>query len=70
MTARQHHATSKASSHPAMVSVYDGTTCIGWVLNRGKAGFEAVDADERIIGLFKTQKQAADVLSDPEDSAS
>ena len=32
---------------------------VGFVLNRGEAGFEAFDADERSLGLFPTQREAA-----------
>jgi hypothetical protein len=44
---------------PAMVSVYDGRACIGFVLERGHAGFEAFTADERSVGLFPTRRAAA-----------
>jgi hypothetical protein len=46
-----------------MVSVYSGRTCIGFVLNRGVAGYEAFTADQRSLGLFKTQREAADAIS-------
>jgi hypothetical protein len=42
-----------------MVSVYDGRACIGFVLERGRAGFEGFTADERSVGLFPTQRAAA-----------
>jgi hypothetical protein len=51
----------KPASAP-MVSVYDGTTCIGHVIARGKLGHEAFDATERSLGLFETAKQAANAL--------
>jgi hypothetical protein len=47
----------------SMVSVYDGQRCIGHVLGRGCSGFEAFDA-QRPLGLYATQKLAADALSD------
>jgi hypothetical protein len=45
-----------------MVSVYDGQTARGFILNRGRAGFEAFTADERSLGLFPTQREAADAV--------
>jgi hypothetical protein len=42
-----------------MVSVYDGQTARGFILNRGLFGFEAFTADERSLGLFPTQHEAA-----------
>jgi hypothetical protein len=32
---------------PAMLSAYSGTTCVGFLLPRGKLGYEAFTADER-----------------------
>jgi hypothetical protein len=40
-------------------SVYAGQVCLGFILNRGTAGFEAFNADERSLGLFPTQHEAA-----------
>jgi hypothetical protein len=51
-----------SKSHAAsatMVFVYDGRRCIGFVLNRGRRGFEAFDCDERSLGVFETQAAAA-----------
>jgi len=45
-----------------MVSVYDGQQCLGHVLARGKAGYEAFDPNETSIGVFDTQRQAANAL--------
>jgi hypothetical protein len=43
----------------ALVSIFAGQVCIGFVLNRGTAGFEAFSADEKSRGLFPTQREAA-----------
>jgi hypothetical protein len=44
-----------------LLSVYDSKTCIGFVIARGKRGYEAFDADaERSLGIFKTQAAAID----------
>ena len=47
-----------AKPSAAMVSVYTGRTCAGFVLNRGVAGFEAFDANQRSLWLFKKAKAA------------
>jgi hypothetical protein len=41
-----------------MLSVYDGRTCIGFLLSRGKLGHEAFDADEHSLGVFPSMKLA------------
>jgi hypothetical protein len=47
----------------ALVSIFAGQVCIGFVLNRGEAGFEAfAAADERSLGRFPTQREAAAAL--------
>ena len=53
--------TSVATSSP-MVSVCDGRDCIGWVFNRGRAGFEAFDRDQKLLGIFRTQREAATAI--------
>jgi hypothetical protein len=45
-----------------LVSVYDGQQCLGHVLARGKAGYEAFDRDDTSMGFFETQRQAANAL--------
>jgi hypothetical protein len=46
----------------AMVSVYDGRRCVGFVLARGQAGFESFTADQVSLGTFPTQHEAAAAL--------
>ena len=41
-----------------MLSVYDGQVCIGWVLERGRAGFEAFSDREQSLGVFATRDGA------------
>ena len=48
---------------PTLVSVFDGRTCLGMILSRGTKGYEAFTPDERSIGLFPTQADAANALS-------
>jgi len=48
---------------PKLVSVYSGQTLLGFVLSRGRDGFESFDAKERSIGVFPDMQQAADAIS-------
>ena len=51
------------TARPSPLSyVYDGQQCLGHVLARGKAGYEAFDRDDKSIGIFETQRQAASAL--------
>jgi hypothetical protein len=44
--------------------VYDGKQCVGFVLARGKNGFEGLDREEVSLGLFKTAAAAANAVFD------
>jgi hypothetical protein len=46
-----------------MLSVYEDKTCVGFIIARGKVGFEAFSADLDSLGIFPTQRQAADAIS-------
>jgi hypothetical protein len=48
---------------PPMLTVFAGSACIGFILARGKLGHEALDRDERSLGLFPTSSAAADAIS-------
>jgi hypothetical protein len=47
----------------AMLSVYDGRTCLGHIIAHGKRGFEAFDADDNSLGTFPTDQEAADAIT-------
>jgi hypothetical protein len=48
------------TSRPSSLSyVYYGRECLGFIPARGKLGFEAIDRDERLLGLFQTPREAA-----------
>jgi hypothetical protein len=49
-----------------MLSVYSGRECVGFILARGKTGFEAFTADQKSLGLYPTQREAARALPDSE----
>jgi hypothetical protein len=43
-----------------IASVFSGQgVCLGFILNRGAAGYEAFNSDETSLGLFRTQRAAA-----------
>jgi hypothetical protein len=44
--------------------VYGGTSCVGFILERGRAGHEAFDREEVSLGLFKTPAAAANAVFD------
>jgi hypothetical protein len=46
-----------------MRTVYDGQTCVGFVLARGKVGLEAFDADNRRLRMFAAARAAAAAIS-------
>jgi hypothetical protein len=58
---------STRATAPTLVSVYSGRTCLGFVLARGCRGFEAYAADERSLGLFPNQRDAANAITDAAD---
>jgi hypothetical protein len=41
-----------------LCTVYERGRVVGFVLDRGVAGFESFDADERSLGLFETRHSA------------
>jgi hypothetical protein len=47
----------------AMISVYAGQRCIGFVIARGKDGHEAFTAAELSLGVYRTMKLAANAVS-------
>jgi len=59
---RRGRAMSSPPTTP-LVSIYDGRECLGHVLARGKAGYEAFDRDDKPVGIFETQRQAANALA-------
>jgi hypothetical protein len=58
-------STARIANTPAsgMVSVYSGTYCLGHILHKPKAGFEAYDRDDKLVGLFESQREAADAIT-------
>jgi hypothetical protein len=55
-------ATHRGPAAP-LSCVYDGRECLGFILSRGRSGFEAFDREERSLGFFKTAAAAANVVS-------
>jgi hypothetical protein len=52
----------KAIPAASIAYVCDGRQCLGHILFRGKLGFEAFDRDDKSVGIFKTQAEAARAL--------
>jgi hypothetical protein len=47
----------------SMLAVFDGQTCIGHLLLRGKVGIEAFNADTKSLGVFRDHRAAADIIA-------
>lgn len=54
----------KSSSRPTLYTVTSGRRCIGFIVPRGRAGYEATTDDHKILGLYASAKEAADALYD------
>ena len=52
----------KAMPTASIAYVHDGQRCIGHIIARGKLGYEVFDRDDRSLGIFKTQVEAARAL--------
>jgi hypothetical protein len=62
--ARPRRKDDRAERNTALlVTIYDGHVCIGFVLARGRSGYEAFRADQRSLGLFSTQAAAINTIS-------
>ena len=44
--------------------VTDGREAIGCIIARGRSGFEALDREERSLGLFETAAEAVNAVFD------
>ena len=53
----------KVSTNSPMLSIYDGRSCVGFVLARGARGFEAFDAAEKSLGIFASKDEAINKLT-------
>jgi hypothetical protein len=51
------------SNVTALCSVYDGQRCVGFVLERGRRGYESFTADEQSLGLFETRDAAINKIT-------
>jgi hypothetical protein len=51
--------TVRTTAKPTMLSVYEGQIPIGFLLNRGRFGFEAFDSEKRSLGVYRTQREGA-----------
>jgi hypothetical protein len=52
----------KNTSTAPMPYIYDGRACLGFVLSRGRAGFEAFDREERSLGLYPAAPAAGNAV--------
>jgi hypothetical protein len=45
-----------------MLSVYSGQRCLGFILPRGKLGYEAFDDADMSLGVYPSQRDATNAL--------
>jgi hypothetical protein len=55
---------SRMTTTTPLLSISDGQVCVGFVLARGRRGYEAFDAGERSLGVFETRDAAINKLKD------
>jgi hypothetical protein len=60
---------STRTATPSMLTVSVGRETAGFILNRGPAGFEGFDAQERSLGLFKSAADAANAIVAEQEGA-
>jgi hypothetical protein len=53
---------TNGSSAPPMLTLVDDTGAIGFLLNRGKTGWEAFDRNGNSLGIFQTNREASDAV--------
>jgi hypothetical protein len=56
--------TARATKDSPLSSVTNGREAIGFILARGRAGFEGFDREQHSLGLFKTAAAAANAVFD------
>jgi hypothetical protein len=47
---------------PPLSYVYDASNCLGFVLSRGRSGYESFDREQSSLGLFETAAKAANAV--------
>jgi hypothetical protein len=63
--ARARKGSSRASTiHSSWLAVYDGQTCVGHLLARGRFGFEGFDVDDKSLGVFRSRADAVGAVTE------
>jgi hypothetical protein len=60
--------TAATTSTPVMKAVIYDNRCFGFVVARGKSGFETFNIDDRSLGIFANEKSAIAALFDDRES--
>jgi hypothetical protein len=53
---------TNGSTAPLMWTIVTDAGAIGFLLNRGKTGWEAFDRDGNSLGIFQTDREASDAV--------
>jgi hypothetical protein len=64
LEAQWQRVVTRHADKPTLLSVTNGRDTIGFVLSRGREGYEAFDASERSLGVFASMRDAANRVSD------
>jgi hypothetical protein len=51
-----------ANTPAPLIFVFDGNSCLGFIIACGREVFEAIDADDRNLGKFQNANDAADAV--------
>jgi hypothetical protein len=51
-----------ATAPTPLMSVNSGQTCVGFIINSGRDGYAAFDAEERCLGKFATVPEAVSAV--------
>jgi hypothetical protein len=54
--------TTATTSGPVMKPVIYADRCLGFILNRGRSGFETFNIDDRSLGIFPDERRAVAAL--------
>jgi hypothetical protein len=56
------HKGGGSTFHSSWLAVYDGQTCVGHLLARGRSGVEVFGTNDESLGVYPTQKEAMPAL--------
>jgi hypothetical protein len=55
-------AARQTPTNTSWASIFDGQTCIGHVIDRGRVGYESFDVDDISLGVFSLKEAAVESI--------